>query len=406
MLAESERVYSAPPDWPKCDKYYKTNFPDKMAGGIDRLVVNGQITDQDTEQRPLVGRHLGTTAIKGGMGPFYDTRVFSDLQRFCEYHARDARNNTAAFISGGAGYDMLASHFMVNEFNFQTHHWYLEMTGRGPYYRRGMDVDVWITEQGFDYMKERSGFYPNIGVETRSRTVKNLRLLFIGERQYPNFLRFQFHTIEGSKLSPMAQCMLLAPTNLHKSGIAMYWIDFVGVDPEASLHSGPWDQKPPIHLIDAKNPLGHNRARIINGLAIYTLMTPILNEEYKDDYDGVRKYVADNLDKLTGQERKVFLEKLSQWYKQIPWSDYIADCVFKTAERLAKTGFIPKIFDWILEGDDQRFAQDFLCEILLYAEHLQIPEALDFDIESASTAIPKYRELAILIARKIDWKKI
>lgn len=404
MLAEHVRVSSAPPDWPNCDQDYRRYFPDKMEGGIKRLVEHGHLTLNEVEDIPLTGRLLGSYALGRGLGPFYRTKIFSDLQIFCDDFADGGWETTSAFITGGSGYDIVASHFRQNEYDFSQHHWYLEMVGREPHWRRGMDVDIWITEQGFEHMKEESNFSRHVGIETQSRTVNGLKLLFIGEKTSSHWLRFQFHTIEGSNLSPMAQCMLLAPTNLHRTGVAINKGNMAAVDPEAALHTGPWYQKPPMHLIDADNPLIDNRGRILNGLMIYTLMTPKLNsKKYSDEYKEIRKYVSDNLDKLSLRERNVFLEKLAHWHHEIPWNDYIGDCVFKAAEKLAITGFMPKIFDWILQSENEDYINGFLYEILEYAEYLKMPEVAGLYIPECNPDDPKYGDLAIKIVRKIDW---
>lgn len=407
MLAEHMRVSSAPPsDWPNCDRKYKPYFPNEMAGGVYRLKYNGNVTKWDKEGA-CSAQTINSFSLAEGMGPFHKATVFKDLMEFCEYHAVDADITTSAFITGGAGYDILASHFRQEEFDFERHHWYLEMVGREPFYRRGMDVDVYITEEGFEYMKHTANHYRNIGIETESRTVKGLRLLFIGEKYHPHWLRFQFHTISGSGLSPMAQCMLLAPTNLHKTGIAITGGEIAALDPDASLKSGPWYQRPPMHLIDTHNPLAENRGRALNGLMIYSLMTPKLDKKkYKNEYAEIRKYVTENLDKLTPLERNVFLEKLAHWHSQVPWNDYIGDCVFKTAEKMAITGFMPKIFDWILHSENEKYIYGFLYEILEYAEFLEMPEVKGLYIPQCNPSDPKYSDLAIKIVRNIDWKEI
>lgn len=410
MLAESLKISSAPPDnWPKSDEYYRRHFPEKMEGGIKRLVENGHVTDVDTEEHPLVGVFLGSQAITEGLGPFYETRVFRDLQTFCEFKADGGWEATSAFISGSVGYGLVTANFMINKFRYKNMpwHWYPQMAGVSPYYEKGMDMDIWITEQGYEYVKSKSENYLHVGKETSSRTVKGLKLLTVGEKTSSRWLKFQFHTINDSKLTPMAQAMLLAPTNLHKTGVGINKVSFAAVDPEASLHEGPWHQKPPMHLIDSENPLAENVGRILNGLMIYSVMTPKLDKKrYSDEFALIRKYVTVNLDKLTITERNVFLEKLDHWHKQAPWNDYMADCVYKTSEKLAITGFMPKVLDWILNSENKEYTYGFLYEILEYAEYLKMPEVAGLYIPECNTSNPKYYDLAVKIARKIDWKEV
>lgn len=370
-------IRSELPNWPNCDK------------NIGWLLPNGK----DLECG------LGLYAIQVGLRPFYESRVFQELWRYAESPDR-SWEDISAFISGSVGMNLIHAQFS-DYIDQKILHWSAEMTGADPSYYRKADFDAYLSNDALTNIKSKFKFK-----EVKSRTVKGLVLTEITERvPYYGHLKFQFHRIEGSNHSPIEQCQFLAPTNLHKVGVIIGRGGFLPRDPEDALRTNPMEQKPPMHLISPENPLSQNIGRIINGILIYGLMTPKLTIKFKEDYKLLEKYVTGNIGNLTIEEKKVLLEKYHKYQNRNPWADRFDD-IDHIPKRLAKLGLLKPVMSIAKELNDN-YVYDVLSYLaLLYAQHIEIPDALKLDDQEVGLHMDKYRSELTNIFKQIDWEKV
>lgn len=395
MRNDNELIYSGLPEWPPNARAY-ISFPERWRQSVLDIIENDSVRQNEADTG--ITHYIGGAGLEQGLGPYYKSRIFWELMNFSEFEVPDTWDTTTAFITGGIGYDMAVSQIHCFDTS-NIHPWSLELTGKGAYFDESGDMDIYVTAEALDFITRN---YPH--TKRKSRTVEGLILVEVEDEVDGKKLKYQFHHIENCNLSPIAQCALLAPTNLHQVGVAVRGPSLDIVDVSGSLSQGPWDQTPPMHLIDKDNPLKQNRSRVVGGVLIYGLMTPLLLKKYDPQFKEIRSYMEKNLRDMRSEEKEIILEKYVKWNSRIPYMD-CEDFLDTVAGNLGKLGLMPFLLDTALELQKEDIVSSLLYKTLLYAKYIGMPEAMDIDDEMLFRTYKEHRSQLLDIAQKIDWQK-
>lgn len=404
MIKDVEKLSLVVPEVSECyNSRSRLWIPKPWRKSVKDIIANPDVTPDDSDFNRAL--QLGTISLENGLDEYWRSNTFQKIMKFSENLQPWPWTKTTMYITGSVASETIFFSTCDPQIN-TIYPWQVELVGAG--HNNCGDIDIYVSPEIAQFIKKNLVYR-----ETKSRTVKNLALLEVLEKTKNMTLRFQFHFIDRSSLSPIAQSVLLAPTGLHAVGIAVNGPELTAIDPFGIFeqsNDGEFiyhieNQPPPMYLIDPNNPLSHNLTRVLDGFMIYALMTPYLNIKYSQEYTEIRKWIKNKLPQLTSLDEKILLEKYCKYANRIPYMDAI-DTIDETPIRLATLGLMPELLNIANRHNHQKALHLLIFEMAWFARLINHPDAPEDIDENKIFDTNEEKDKILKLAREINWDRI
>lgn len=367
-------------------EYIKDHAPRGL--GFDLLIQPTINYDYYLSER--YGKYLGTSIIEESYGDFFHSEIGTTIMTYAEDRGYE---EVSAYMTGRTASDAVERRITFGAFS-----WIAALNGLS--WSEPADIDIYVSEELFEKIKKT---HTGKDIPCRSADIK---LYEVVEKAKDTEVKIQVHCATHSDLDPLQSASLLAPTELHATGIAFQGANLAAVDPFGALKKGPHEQSFPEHLFDSRNKLAKGSVRATTGALIYLFSTPL--PQAPSDKEKVSKEITRVLTMAEDTQIESILEKVTKWSERVPYDDFPAyDTDNQRTNLLFDLGFLPGLITRALEMYDRsqsktayeaidRMLYQLVCAKAAHSprpEHLQLPDEDSYNQFSEEKIVDLAREI-------------